>query len=29
MAEKNDWAKLPKRELLEMLQREEKLLSNK
>ena len=29
MAEKNDWVKLPKIELLEMLQRPEKLLANK
>lgn len=29
MAEKNDWTKLSKRELLEMLQRQEKLLANK
>ncbi|KAL9986012.1 hypothetical protein ACROYT_G000065 [Oculina patagonica] len=29
MAEKNDWAKLSKKELLEMLQRQEKLLANK
>lgn len=29
MAEKNDWTKLSKKELLEMLQRQEKLLANK
>lgn len=29
MAEKNDWAKLSKKELLEILQRQEKLLANK
>ena len=29
MAEKNDWVKLPKIELLEMLQRQEKMLANK
>jgi len=29
MAEKNDWTKLSKKELLEILQRQEKLLTNK